>query len=137
MVFQKGQSGNPGGINGRKPFVDALHALITRDWDGNEPELPEKATVAHAMALKLIKGALRDDWKPGESLAYLQEICDRAYGKSQASVEINHSGAVAVFTAEISPVTNFLAAAALPRADIDIPANVSGGSLLPAPIRTE
>ena len=81
MVWVKGQSGNPEGGRNRKIFLDALNSLITASWDGSVPELPEKPLVAHAMAQRLVSGAFRDDWRPGESLAYIQEICNRAYGK--------------------------------------------------------
>jgi hypothetical protein len=87
VTFLPGQSGNPSGTTGRKIFVDALQCMISRPWEGSAPELPPKPLVAHAMAQKLIAGALRDDWKPGESLAYMQEICDRAYGKSTQSID--------------------------------------------------
>lgn len=137
MVFQAGQSGNPGGSRGRKPFIDALNNLITQEWNSNLPDLQKGATIAHAMAHKLVKGALRDDWKPGESLAYLQEICDRAYGKSQASVDVNHKGAIAVFTAEISPITDFLAGIAVSGKSSEISATLPSGSVLSAPIRSE
>lgn len=84
--FQKGESGNPGGGRDRKVFVDALHSLISRPWCGKPPELGAGATVAHAMAHRLIKGSFNDGWKPGEALAYLQEICDRAYGKPKQAL---------------------------------------------------
>lgn len=86
MPFQKGQVANPEGNNGRKLLVDALHTFITRPWEGKEPDLPANPTVAHAMAHRLIKGAMCDDWKPGESLQYFQEICDRAYGKPKQAL---------------------------------------------------
>ncbi len=87
MTFVKGQSGNPDGGRSRKIFIDALNYFINADWgkDG-VPALPKDAKVAHAMAQKLVKGALRDDWKPGEALSYLQEICDRAYGKPKQTL---------------------------------------------------
>lgn len=86
MVFKKGEINNPIGNNQKKVFVDALHQFITRPYEGAPPTLPPKATVAQAMAHKLIAGALRDDWKPNESLAYMQEICDRAYGKPKQAL---------------------------------------------------
>lgn len=86
MPFEKGKIANPTGANGKKVFVDALHCLISRPWCGEVPKLDSDATVAHAMAHRLIKGAFREDWKPGESLAYAQEICDRAYGKPKQAL---------------------------------------------------
>lgn len=89
MPFQNGQVANPSGSTGRKIFVDALHSVITLDWNGQIPELPKDGSkkVAHAMAHRLVQGALRDDWKPGEALAYMQEVCDRAYGKPKETIE--------------------------------------------------
>lgn len=86
MVFQPGKSGNPDGQRGRKIFIDALNAILTQPSTNNVPELPSDSTVAHVMAQKLVRGALRDDWKPGEALAYIQEICDRAYGKPKQAL---------------------------------------------------
>lgn len=86
MPFQKGNAANPTGYNGKKIFVDALHGFITRPWEGSIPELPPKATLAHAMAHRLISGAMNDDWKPGDALAYMQEICDRAYGRPKQAL---------------------------------------------------
>jgi hypothetical protein len=95
MVFQPGQAANPSGHNGRKVFIDALQTVISRPWDASREidlsDLPAKPTIAHAMAYKLVRGALRDDWKPGESLAYLQEICDRAYGKAAQTVAVTQT----------------------------------------------
>jgi hypothetical protein len=88
MPFTAGNIANPTGSTGRKIFVDALHCLITQEWDGDEPPKPErKAIGAHKLAYKLAKGAMRDDWKPGEALAYMQEFCDRAYGKPKEFIE--------------------------------------------------
>lgn len=89
MVFQPGQSGNPGGQRGRKPLIDAMNSVITMGWDGNIPELPVdgSVTIAHAMAHKLVKGSMRDDWKPGEALDYFKEVCDRTTGKAKETIE--------------------------------------------------
>lgn len=87
MVWQAGQSGNPDGQRGKKVFLDALNGMISQK--ASTPDalaLPPDSTVAHLMAQKLVRGALRDDWKPGEALAYLQEICDRAYGKPKQAL---------------------------------------------------
>lgn len=87
MVFKAGEAANPTGHNGRKVFIDALNCMISQKADKADAlELPPDSTVAHLMAQKLVKGALRDDWKPGEALAYLQEICDRAYGKPKQAI---------------------------------------------------
>ncbi len=86
MPFEKGESGNPGGQRQKKIFVDALHTLISLPYNDEMPSLPQNATIAYAMAHKLVKGSLRDDWKPHEALAYLQEICDRAYGKPKQAL---------------------------------------------------
>lgn len=86
MPFEKGKVANPNGLAGRKIFVDALHSIITQQSDGGCPPLPQRSTVAHVMAQRLVEGALRTDWKPGEALAYMQEICDRAYGKPKQAL---------------------------------------------------
>jgi hypothetical protein len=89
MVFQPGQSGNPSGGRGRKLIIDAVNSLVTLPWDGQSEvdlgEIPEKLTIAHALAYRLVSGALRNDYEPGESLAYFKEICDRVYGKPKNS----------------------------------------------------
>lgn len=88
MVFQVGKVGNPAGSSGRKLFVDAIHNLVSLPWSGSLPELPIDGSqkIMHAMAHKLVSGAMRDDWKPGEALAYMQEICDRAYGRPKQTL---------------------------------------------------
>lgn len=136
MVFQPGKSGNPDGSRGKKPFLDALNAILTMEWDGIVPDLPKKSTVAHAMAHKLVSGSMRSDWKPSESLAYIQEICDRAYGKSQASISVDHSGAIAIFTADISPTYGFISSFAVPGGDPALQEPMQDGPVLLAPIRT-
>lgn len=66
-----------------------------------------------------------------------ERFYDRQFGKSQASVNVNHSGAVAVFTADISPITDFLAEFAIRGASPEVPSNVSEGLVLPSAVRTK
>lgn len=99
MVFQPGQSGNPGGQRGRKPLIDAMNTILTMGWEeGGIPDLPTDGsfTVAHAMAHNLVKGSMRSDWKPGETLEYFREVCDRTMGKPKETVEQTTVSAVAV-----------------------------------------
>lgn len=86
MVFRPGESGNPSGSRGKKPFLDALNAIITQASDGNVPPLPSGSTVAHVMAQRLVKEALSNSRDPRTALAFIQEICDRAYGKPKQAL---------------------------------------------------
>ena len=138
MVFKPGQSGNPSGGRGRKPIIDAVNSLVTLPWDGKKEvdlgEIPEKLTIAHALAYKLVGGALRNDYEPGESLAYFKEICDRVYGKA---TDNNPLPSVTNITINLSPTNRFLENLAANGADSTICGDVSGGSLLPSALRTE
>lgn len=86
MVFQPGKSGNPSGDNRRKVFVDALHCIITNPSTGEIPPLPKGSTVAHVMAQRLVKEAMGNAKDPKTALAFIQEICDRAYGKPKQAL---------------------------------------------------
>lgn len=81
MVFKPGENNNPNGSRGRKLFVDALHTLISNKYDGRVPTLPEGATIAHALANRLVSEGLANSKDPKTALSFIQEICDRAYGK--------------------------------------------------------
>lgn len=65
-----------------------------------------------------------------------ERLYDRASGKPQASVNVNHSGAVAVFTADISPITDFLGEFTVSAKSPEIQADVPGRPLLPAEVRS-
>lgn len=88
MTFQKGISGNPEGNRDRKLFVDALHSLISLPWDGKVPELPKDGTkkIAHALAHRLVKEGMENTRDPKMALQFIQEICDRAYGKPKQAL---------------------------------------------------
>lgn len=86
MAFEPGKSGNPEGGRGRKVFVDALHAIITQPSAGEVPPLPAKPTVAHVMAQRLVKEAVGNATNPKTALAFIQEICDRAYGRPKQAL---------------------------------------------------
>lgn len=86
MVFRKGESGNEGGNRGKKVFLDALNAIITQASTGEIPPLPAKSTIAHVMAQRLVKEALAQQKDPKTALAFIQEICDRAYGKPKQAI---------------------------------------------------
>jgi len=137
MVFQPGQSGNPGGQRGRKPIIDAVNALVTLPWDGVKEigveDIPEKLTVAHALALKLVRGALRDDFAPGESLAHFKEVCDRVYGKASD----NTPPSITNITINLSQTNRFLEDLTGAGQAEPICGDVPERSLLPATVRTE
>lgn len=87
MPFVEGQSGNPSGHNGKKLFVDALHALISTTTEGDTlPSLPRGSTIAHRLAAKLVREALSNPKDPKTALAFIQEICDRAYGRPKQAI---------------------------------------------------
>lgn len=86
MVFKPGESGNPTGGRGKKLFLDALNSLISQPSIGLVPELPENSTVAHVMAQRLITEAVGNAKDPKTALAFIQEICDRAYGKPKQTL---------------------------------------------------
>lgn len=86
MPFEAGKAANPTGKNGKKVFVDALHAIITQASIGEIPPLPEKSTVAHVLAQKLVTEALGNPNEPRTALSFIQEICDRAYGKPKQAL---------------------------------------------------
>lgn len=87
MPTPPGVSGNPEGTRNKKFFLDALHSLISIQWEDEStpPKPPRNSIGAHHLAYKLVSGAVKKDWKPQEALAYMQEMCDRAYGKSKQS----------------------------------------------------
>lgn len=86
MPFKPGNNANPTGGSGRKIFVDALHAIITQKSVGEIPPLPAQSTVAHVMAQRLVKEAVGNAKDPKTALAFIQEICDRAYGKPKQAI---------------------------------------------------
>lgn len=86
MVFVPGESGNPSGGRGKKIFLDALNTIITQASIGEIPPLPEKSTVAHVLAQRLVTEAMGNTAEPKTALAFIQEICDRAYGKPKQAL---------------------------------------------------
>lgn len=66
-----------------------------------------------------------------------ERFYDRTIGKASQSIDVNHTGTVAVFTADISPITDFIAGIALPGESDAVQAALPGGSVLLAPIRSE
>lgn len=82
MAWQKGQSGNPGGLKRTKPLTDALRCLLSRE--PYELEMgkfgivlmgDEIRTNAHLIASRLINSAL--DGK----IDAIKEIADRVEGR--------------------------------------------------------
>lgn len=130
MTYQKGQSGNPGGNRTQKPITDAL-CLIVTDKTTRKLVLPKNATIAYEIALNLIRKA-RDG-----HLDSIKEVLDRVEGKSAASVNVDHSGAIAVFTAELSPITDFLEEFTISGEEETLRSDVSSRPLLSAPVRPE
>lgn len=66
-----------------------------------------------------------------------ERLYDRTIGKSSQTVDINHNGSIAVFTADISPITDFIRGITLSGTSSEIQADVPSGSLLLAPVRIE
>lgn len=99
MPFKPGQSGNPGGR--RKPiFSEALirHLHLAPEQKGKG----KKDTKLDAITKKLIELA-----QQGE-IAAIKEVADRIEGKSDASLNLQHSGSIAHEHEAISTTTEWL-----------------------------
>ncbi len=73
MVFQPGQSGNPGGKFKDKPLTDALRLEITKPSD----------FAVHKRSARALARALLDKACKGDALAY-REVADRLEGRTAA-----------------------------------------------------
>lgn len=73
--FEKGQSGNPNGRPKLPDISEALGKVLNEEKDG----LKALDAVLTALRNKAIKGDVRA----------IQELLDRAYGKSKQTMEVN------------------------------------------------
>src|SRR5262245_34058337 len=78
MTWQPGQSGNPSGLPGRKPFLDAITMELAMWQQGKCDPVPKNSprSLIRSQILKAEKG----DW---HSLAW---ICERTEGKARTVI---------------------------------------------------
>lgn len=87
MVFKPGKSGNPGGRHKERIFTEALRTEVLHAHDENYV-IPKGATNLQVIARKLV-----EQGTAGNPTA-IKEIADRIEGKSDANVNVEHSGSV-------------------------------------------
>lgn len=85
MVWQKGESGNPGGIYRSKEITEAIRRQINAPAD-DKFSLAKKHKRVDFIAMQLVKDAMKG------SLPAIKEIIDRIEGKALQGIE--HTGKV-------------------------------------------
>ena len=135
--------------NGRPPSVFAglsdrrSHYLKTLSRDeiiriaSDDTEL-NKVSSFDAMVLIGLAEALKET--PEEKLdpsAAREKLYDREIGRAAQNLNVDHTGAVAVFSVNLSPLVAFIEEEDVGETTGDIPALVSERPLLPAPVRSE
>lgn len=121
----------------RAHFLETLSRSEILEIADNDTRLDEYSSFDSQILLGLADTLKRT---PVEMLNPSQErerFYDRTIGKAAQTVDINHSGAVAVFTADISPITDFLAGATVSGESPALPPVMPSGPVLLTQVRTE
>lgn len=89
--FQKGKSGNPGGLPKGTPKISAAYARLLALTPEELKEF-KPANTAEELALKQIRAALMG--KPQATLNAVKEITDRTEGKARQPLELKNTSEV-------------------------------------------
>jgi uncharacterized protein DUF5681 len=145
MTWTKGQSGNP---KGRKAsvfhtFADTAGQFLeemTRDEliaISDDDEKLNAYPAFKAMVLMQLGNALKRSTGEIDLTVERERLYDRTIGKAAQTVAVNHTGAVAVFTADLSPITDFLGEFTVRKENLPLSSDVPSGLVLSAPVCAE